>query len=208
MYFLYRGGTCFGHKWGYFIFTAGHNNNINACSPQIITCPTSLMCKIIVGSTEILPLKKDLIWNRTRAARPQIADDKSADAHFSASLVCFVWKICRGLIRSSVIQKWIYPNPIHMKAHSGLKTLIYGAAAGIDPHRINCSKLPPWYIASPCYRSPPCQFSPFPSRSALCDVGQSSRTALLLLLACLASSSPDLQPPPLCPCAPITFQVH
>lgn len=94
-----------------------------------------------------------------------------------------------------------------MKACSGLKTLIYGTAAGIDPHRINRSKLPPWYIAGPCYRSPPCQFSPFPSRSALHAVGQSSRTALLLLPVYLTSNSPALVPPPLCPCAPITFQI-
>lgn len=81
-----------------------------------------------------------------------------------------------------------------MKARSGSKTLIYGTAAGIDPHRINRSKLPPWYIAGPCYRSPPppCQFPPFPSRSALRAVGQSSRTALLLLPVCLTPSAPRL----------------
>lgn len=33
-------------------------------------------------------------------------------------------------------------EPLPMKARSGLKTLIYGTAAGIDPHRINRSKLP------------------------------------------------------------------
>ena len=73
----------------------------------------------------------------------------------------------------------------------GLKTLIYGTAAGIDPHRINRSKLPPWYIAGPCYCSPPPSVNfPFPSRSALHAVGQSSRTALPLLPAYLTSSSP------------------
>lgn len=46
-------------------------------------------------------------------------------------------------------------SPPPRKARSGSKTLIYGTAAGIDPHRINRSKLPPWYIAGPCYRSPP-----------------------------------------------------
>lgn len=206
MSFLYR-RNMLSHKWGYFLFTvSNNNNNINACCPYIITCSMPLMRKIIEGSIEKMPLKKDLIWTRARA-RLQIAGDKSADAHFSASLVCFVRKICTKHT-SSVIQKWTYPNTIHTKACSGLKTVIYGAAAGIDPHRINCSKLLPWYIASPCYRSPPCQFPPFPSRSALRDVGQSRRTALLLLLACFTSSSPDLHPPPLCPCAPITFQIH
>lgn len=62
-----------------------------------------LMRKIIEGSIEKMPLKKDLIWTRARA-RLQIAGDKSADAHFSASLVCFVRKICTKHT-SSVIQK-------------------------------------------------------------------------------------------------------
>lgn len=99
-------------------------------------------------------------------------------------------------------------QPLPMKSRSGSKTLIYGTAAGIDPHRINRSKLPPWYIAGPCYRSPPCQFSPFPSRSALRAVGQSSRTALLLLPAYLTSSSPNPCLHLLCPCAPITIQLR
>lgn len=78
-----------------------------------------------------------------------------------------------------------------MKAYSGLKTLMYGTAAGIDPHRINRTKLPSWYIAGPCYRSTPCQFSSFPSRSALRVVGQSSRTSLVLLPASLTSVLPQ-----------------
>lgn len=103
-------------------------------------------------------------------------------------------------------------QPLATKARSGLKTLIYGTAAGIDPHRINRSKLPPWYMAGPCYRSPLVNFPPFPSRSALRAVGQSSRTALLLLPGpprIQLSSSPALQPsssPPLCPHASFTHQ--
>lgn len=86
-----------------------------------------------------------------------------------------------------------------MNTCSGLKTLIYGTAAGIDPHRINRSKLPPWYIANPCYRSPPpCQFPPFPSRSAPRAVGQSSRTAL-------PASDPAPPSPCLHPSAPLLY---
>lgn len=87
-----------------------------------------------------------------------------------------------------------------MEARSGFKTLIYGTAAGIDPHQINRTKLPSWYTAGPCYRSTPCQFSSFPPRSALRAVGQSSRaplqlppaylTSSLLLSPLLASTSP------------------
>lgn len=98
-------------------------------------------------------------------------------------------------------------KPFSVKARSGWKTLIYDTTAGIDPHRINRTKLPSWCIVGPCYCStPPVNFPPFPSRSALHAVGQSNRTALQLLPACLIS----LAPPPLTTPhhAPITFLIR
>lgn len=55
-----------------------------------------LMRKIIEGSTEKMPLKKDLIWTRARA-RLQIAGDKSADAHFCCISCMFCAKDLPGL---------------------------------------------------------------------------------------------------------------
>lgn len=130
-------------------------------------------------------------------ATPQIAADKSADAHFPASQILMItplfYVLCEWFAAAwSAAQSFkngsILTCPYEC---TGLKTLIYGTAAGIDPHRINRSKLLPWYIAGPCYRSPPVNFphSPQGQHSVMLD-----KVAEQLSCYRLPTSHPALQP--------------
>lgn len=62
-----------------------------------MTCLWSLICKIIERNIMKLPSKKDLIRTRARAARPQIAGDKSADACFPASQILMITSLLNVL---------------------------------------------------------------------------------------------------------------
>lgn len=162
-----------------------------------------------------LPLKKDLIWAGARAARPQIAGDKSADARFPASQILMItplpcvlcawsagaWSAAQSFKNGSILTS-PHEGTFRLE-NSDLWYCSRNWPSSDKPLQI-ASLIYSWSLL-PLY---PCQFSPFPSRSALRAVGQSSRTALLLLPAYLTSSSPARMPPPICPCAPITFQIH
>lgn len=63
---------------------------VSKASVQIITFSLSLICKIIERNITQSPLKEYLIRTGARAARLQIAGDKSTDACFAASQILII----------------------------------------------------------------------------------------------------------------------